>query len=77
MVFIIIIAYLIIAALSTGWFYSERLRYDDYDCCESFCDHEYDTLISVLGGAFFPVTLPFAVPIALIRNRYKDNDDER
>lgn len=55
-----IILYMFLAAVFASLYYWIRLR-------RYGIDHDMDALFAVLVGVFFPVTVPFALPFAIIR----------
>lgn len=37
-------------------------------------DHEYDVLVAVLTGLFFPVVAPFSISIIVVKKMIEDKD---
>lgn len=52
--------YIFLTAVFASLYYWIRIR-------RHGVDHELDELFAVLVGVFFPVTVPFALPFAIIR----------
>lgn len=52
--------YIFLAAVFASLYYWIRIR-------RYGVDHELDELFAVLVGVFFPVTVPFALPFAIVR----------
>ena len=55
-----VILYIFLAAVFASFYYWIRIR-------RYGVDHELDELLAVLVGVFFPVTIPFAFPFAIVR----------
>lgn len=60
---LLLVVYLLLAAVCAGWFYSER-RKRNYDV-----DHELDDILSILVGVFFPIAMPFCLAFSYVRHR--------